>query len=87
MHISNKLFLRFHSFIGDKVTSYGGFLRYTLRHIPTPGSQSSRNSAADVLLMSVSYNLISILLYFFLIFYQLLSEPFVPSSSTTDGTT
>ncbi|XP_026322790.1 basement membrane-specific heparan sulfate proteoglycan core protein-like, partial [Hyposmocoma kahamanoa] len=45
------------SFIGDKVKSYGGFLRYTLRQIPPPNSYNSRNNAADVLLMSVSYNL------------------------------
>ncbi|XP_048488585.1 basement membrane-specific heparan sulfate proteoglycan core protein isoform X3 [Plutella xylostella] len=39
------------SFAGDKVTSYGGFLRYTLRHVPSPGSQT-RNNAADVQLIS-----------------------------------
>lgn len=35
------------------MTSYGGFLRYTLRHVPSPGSQT-RNNAADVQLISVS---------------------------------
>ncbi|CAH4038670.1 unnamed protein product [Pieris brassicae] len=40
------------SFAGDKVTSYGGFLNYELRHVPTPGSQGSRNNAADVQLIS-----------------------------------
>lgn len=41
-------------YLGNKVTSYGGNLRYTLRHTPVPGGQSSRNSAADVELVSVS---------------------------------
>ncbi|XP_045489882.1 basement membrane-specific heparan sulfate proteoglycan core protein isoform X8 [Pieris rapae] len=40
------------SFAGDKVTSYGGFLNYELRHVPTPGSQGARNNAADVQLIS-----------------------------------
>ncbi|CAK1554719.1 unnamed protein product [Leptosia nina] len=40
------------SFAGDKVTSYGGFLNYELRHVPVPGGQVSRNHAADVQLIS-----------------------------------
>lgn len=40
-------------YLGNKITSYGGFLRYTLRYVPLPGGQSSRNSAADVELVSV----------------------------------
>jgi hypothetical protein len=43
-------------YLGDKITSYGGYLRYTLRYVPLPGGQSSRNSAADVELVSVSYH-------------------------------
>lgn len=38
------------SFAGDKVTSYGGYLSYELRHVPT--YSGSRNSAADVQLIS-----------------------------------
>lgn len=41
-------------FLGDKITSYGGLLNYTLRYVPTPGGQSSRNNAPDVELISVS---------------------------------
>jgi len=41
-------------FLGDKVTSYGGYLNYTVRYVPTPGGQSSRNNAPDVQLISVS---------------------------------
>jgi hypothetical protein len=41
-------------FLGDKVTSYGGHLNYTVRYVPTPGGQSSRNNAPDVELISVS---------------------------------
>ena len=36
------------NFLGDKVTSYGGYLNYTVRYIPPPGGQHSPNSAADV---------------------------------------
>ncbi|XP_021927336.1 basement membrane-specific heparan sulfate proteoglycan core protein isoform X6 [Zootermopsis nevadensis] len=39
-------------FLGDKVTSYGGHLNYTVRYVPTPGGQSSRNNAPDVELIS-----------------------------------
>ncbi|XP_050723887.1 basement membrane-specific heparan sulfate proteoglycan core protein-like isoform X5 [Eriocheir sinensis] len=35
-------------FLGDKVTSYGGNLTYTLRFVPAPGGQSSTNNAYDV---------------------------------------
>lgn len=41
-------------FAGDKVTSYGGYLRYTLRHVPPFNGQVSKNSAPDVQLVSVS---------------------------------
>ncbi|XP_050682975.1 basement membrane-specific heparan sulfate proteoglycan core protein isoform X5 [Leptidea sinapis] len=40
------------SFSGDKVTSYGGYLNYELRHISTPSSQGSKNNAADVQIIS-----------------------------------
>ncbi|KAK9737087.1 Laminin EGF domain [Popillia japonica] len=39
-------------FLGDKITSYGGNLQYTVRYTPTPGGSSSRNTAADVELIS-----------------------------------
>uniref|UniRef100_A0A8D8XN55 Basement membrane-specific heparan sulfate proteoglycan core protein n=1 Tax=Cacopsylla melanoneura TaxID=428564 RepID=A0A8D8XN55_9HEMI len=35
-------------FLGDKVTSYGGNLTYSVRHVPVPGGQSSKNNAVDV---------------------------------------
>ncbi|XP_066903525.1 basement membrane-specific heparan sulfate proteoglycan core protein isoform X5 [Halyomorpha halys] len=35
-------------FLGDQVLSYGGFLEYKFRYVPTPGGQSSRNNAADI---------------------------------------
>lgn len=41
-------------FLGDQITSYGGNLKYTVRYVPSPGGQSSRNNAADVELISVS---------------------------------
>ncbi|XP_059622285.1 basement membrane-specific heparan sulfate proteoglycan core protein isoform X2 [Phlebotomus argentipes] len=39
-------------FVGDKVTSYGGVLNYTVRFTPQPGSAMSRNSAPDVVIKS-----------------------------------
>lgn len=36
------------NFLGDKVSSYGGHLNYTIRYIPLPGGQNSPNSAPDV---------------------------------------
>ncbi|XP_049885171.1 basement membrane-specific heparan sulfate proteoglycan core protein-like isoform X3 [Pectinophora gossypiella] len=39
------------SFAGDKVTSYGGYLTYTLTNVPT-SSSTPRNTAADVQLIS-----------------------------------
>ncbi|GAB0098092.1 basement membrane-specific heparan sulfate proteoglycan core protein [Sergentomyia squamirostris] len=39
-------------FVGNKVTSYGGGLNYTLRFTPQPGSAMSRNSAPDVVIKS-----------------------------------
>lgn len=41
-------------FLGNQITSYGGDLRYTVRYVPSPGGQSSRNNAANVELISVS---------------------------------
>ncbi|XP_011640582.1 basement membrane-specific heparan sulfate proteoglycan core protein isoform X5 [Pogonomyrmex barbatus] len=41
-------------FLGDQVTSYGGNLKYTVRYVPSPGGQSSRNNAADVELISAN---------------------------------
>lgn len=41
------------SFAGDKVTSYGGYLRYVLRNVGTSG-YGNFNSAADVQIVSVS---------------------------------
>lgn len=41
-------------FLGNKLASYGGDLKYTVRYVPSPGGQSSRNNAADVELISVS---------------------------------
>lgn len=35
-------------YLGDKVTSYGGYLNYTVRYVPPPGGQTSPNTAADV---------------------------------------
>ncbi|XP_055694217.1 basement membrane-specific heparan sulfate proteoglycan core protein isoform X2 [Lutzomyia longipalpis] len=39
-------------FVGDKITSYGGVLNYTIRYTPQPGSAMSRNSAPDVVIKS-----------------------------------
>uniref|UniRef100_A0A1B6EDX6 Basement membrane-specific heparan sulfate proteoglycan core protein n=1 Tax=Clastoptera arizonana TaxID=38151 RepID=A0A1B6EDX6_9HEMI len=41
-------------FLHNKVTSYGGNLQYTLRYVPTPGGQSSRNNAPDVVIASTN---------------------------------
>ncbi|KAK7791103.1 hypothetical protein R5R35_012915 [Gryllus longicercus] len=41
-------------FLGDKITAYGGKLRYTLRYVPAPGGLSSRNNAPDVELISTN---------------------------------
>ncbi|XP_071874840.1 terribly reduced optic lobes isoform X19 [Bombus fervidus] len=41
-------------FLGDQVTSYGGNLKYTVRYVPSPGGQSSKNNAADVELISAN---------------------------------
>ena len=49
-------------FIGDKVTSYGGSLNYTVRYVPQPGGRSSPNNAPDVV---IRVNLISINSYLF----------------------
>ncbi|GBP05936.1 Basement membrane-specific heparan sulfate proteoglycan core protein [Eumeta japonica] len=40
------------SFTGDKVTSYGGNLQYTIRSSTTPGAPRKRNGAPDVQLIS-----------------------------------
>ncbi|XP_031342212.1 basement membrane-specific heparan sulfate proteoglycan core protein isoform X8 [Photinus pyralis] len=42
-------------FLGDKISAYGGYLRYTIRYVPTPGGQSSRNTAPDVELISENH--------------------------------
>ncbi|XP_068154728.1 basement membrane-specific heparan sulfate proteoglycan core protein [Drosophila tropicalis] len=39
-------------FLGNKLTSYGGRLNYTLSYSPLPGGQMSRNSAPDVVIKS-----------------------------------
>ncbi|XP_041450431.1 basement membrane-specific heparan sulfate proteoglycan core protein isoform X4 [Drosophila obscura] len=39
-------------FLGNKLTSYGGKLSYTLSYSPLPGGQMSRNSAPDVVIKS-----------------------------------
>ncbi|XP_060829423.1 basement membrane-specific heparan sulfate proteoglycan core protein-like isoform X3 [Bombus pascuorum] len=41
-------------FLGDQITSYGGNLKYTVRYVPSPGGQSSKNNAADVELISAN---------------------------------
>ncbi|XP_034945971.1 basement membrane-specific heparan sulfate proteoglycan core protein isoform X4 [Chelonus insularis] len=41
-------------FLGDQITSYGGNLKYSVRHVPSPGGQSSKNNAADVELISAN---------------------------------
>lgn len=42
-------------FLGNKITSYGGNLRYSLRYVPTPGGLSSKNNAPDVELISSNH--------------------------------
>lgn len=44
-------------YLGNKITSYGGYLTYTFRYVPLPGGQSSRNSGADVELVSVCFEI------------------------------
>ncbi|XP_026667400.1 basement membrane-specific heparan sulfate proteoglycan core protein-like [Ceratina calcarata] len=41
-------------FLGDQITSYGGNLKYTVRYVPAPGGQSSKNNAPDVELISAN---------------------------------
>lgn len=48
-------------FAGNKITSYGGNLNYTIRYVPTPGGFMSRNNAPDVVIRS--FNDITILHY------------------------
>lgn len=40
------------SFAGNKLTSYGGSLNYTIRYTPFPGGVMSRNNAPDVVIRS-----------------------------------
>jgi hypothetical protein len=40
-------------FLGNQITAYGGNLKYIVRYVPSPGGLTSRNSAADVELISV----------------------------------
>lgn len=39
-------------FVGNKITSYGGNLNYTIRYVPLAGGVMSRNSAPDVVIRS-----------------------------------
>ncbi|XP_055304922.1 basement membrane-specific heparan sulfate proteoglycan core protein-like [Sitodiplosis mosellana] len=39
-------------FAGNKITSYGGNLNYTIRYVPMPGGIMSRNNAPDVVIRS-----------------------------------
>lgn len=39
-------------FAGNKITSYGGNLNYSIRYVPTPGGSMSRNNAPDVVIRS-----------------------------------
>ncbi|XP_046397627.1 basement membrane-specific heparan sulfate proteoglycan core protein-like isoform X3 [Ischnura elegans] len=48
-------------FLGDKVTSYGGYLTFTLRYVPAPGGQRSRNNAPIVEI--ISWNNLHLLYY------------------------
>lgn len=41
-------------FAGNKITSYGGHLNYSIRYVPTPGGQMSRNTAPDVVIRSLN---------------------------------
>lgn len=41
-------------FAGNKITSYGGALNYTIRYVPTPGGYMSRNNAPDVVIRSLN---------------------------------
>lgn len=41
-------------FSGNKITSYGGNLNYTIRYVPTPGGVMSRNNAPDVVIRSLN---------------------------------
>jgi hypothetical protein len=62
-------------FLGDKGTSYGGYLNYTVRYEPTPGSQSYRNKDPDLELRSSRTNYMR-LLYF-------MKEPLAPNRPQT----
>lgn len=41
-------------FVGNKITSYGGNLNYTIRYVPLAGGVMSRNSAPDVVIRSLN---------------------------------
>ncbi|XP_031635070.1 basement membrane-specific heparan sulfate proteoglycan core protein isoform X6 [Contarinia nasturtii] len=41
-------------FAGNKITSYGGNLNYSIRYKPTPGGSMSRNNAPDVVIRSAN---------------------------------
>lgn len=41
-------------FSGNKITSYGGNINYTVRYVPMPGGSMSRNNAADVVIKSLN---------------------------------
>ncbi|XP_031778282.1 basement membrane-specific heparan sulfate proteoglycan core protein isoform X4 [Nasonia vitripennis] len=48
-------------FLGNQISAYGGNLKYVVRYVPSPGGLTSRNSAADVEL--ISSNDITLLYY------------------------
>lgn len=55
MSDTNVYFWRLPSlFAGNKITSYGGSLNYTVRYVPTPGGIMSRNNAPDVVIRSLN---------------------------------
>lgn len=41
-------------FAGNRITSYGGSLNYTVRYVPTQGGIMSRNNAPDVVIRSLN---------------------------------
>lgn len=57
-------------FLGDRVTSYGGFLNYTIRHVPQPGGRNSPNTAPDVeirvCIAKTFYHLVAIIVRYIL---------------------
>lgn len=67
-------------FLGDKVTSYGGHLNYTVRYTPPPVGNMSPNNLPDVVIVSVSIIVFQLLLkgYIFIsILFYLLVERYL----------